>query len=208
MANENYYDSLSDMGRIKESLMSLFCDTEDITHLIMPEKDDDNFSWEQNWYGGTFDKNIYGDTETKTLSGHCFDIPYTEGAVSDGKCALFIETHLIKAPNQRIKNVGVDVYIVCHKDFIRLSEEDTQYYNSIGIYGNRVDCAVQAINSAINDSTAMNAVRKKYSIGDLIFTDENPVSRFMPDGAYCGKCLSYSYHAFYQRKNNVKQVTV
>lgn len=78
---EKSYDPLSDMSRIKESLMYLFCDFEDITRLIMPTLDNTNFTWEQNWYGGTFDKNIKGQTEITTLLGHCFDTPYIEGTV-------------------------------------------------------------------------------------------------------------------------------
>ena len=161
MAKKKYYDPLSDMAMIKESLISLFCDTEDITRLIMPQLDNENFTFEQNWYGGNFDKNIYGKTDIQTLIGHCFDTPYIEGTVSDNRCAIFVETYLTKVENQKIKQVGVDIFIVAHRDSVRLSEKDKEYYESVGVYGNRVDSAMQVINSTINDERIMKAINKK-----------------------------------------------
>lgn len=204
MAKEKYYDPLSDMAMIKDSLVSLFCDTEDITRLIMPQLDNEDFTFEQNWYGGKFDKNIFGKTDIQTLVGHCFDTPYIEGTVTDNRCAVFIETYLTKVENKKIKQVGVDIFIIAHKDSVRLSDEDKEYYQSIGVYGNRVDSAVQVINSTINNEKIMDAIKKKYSIGDLTFTERNPVKQYIPATKFYGKCLSYTYNTFYQRKDNVR----
>lgn len=204
MAKEKYYDPLSDMAMIKESLMSLFCDTEDITRLIMPQLDNDHFTFEENWYGGTFDKNIYGKTEIETLVGHCFDTPYIEGTVTDNRCAVFIETYLTRAENPHFKQVGVDIVIIAHKDAVKLSDDDKKYYKSIGVYGNRVDSAVQVINSAINNEQIMNAIKKKYSIGNLAFSERNPIKEYAPGTKFYGKCLSYVYDTFYQRKDYVR----
>lgn len=193
---EKYYDPLSDMGRIKETLMSLFFDTEDITKLIMPELDNPNFTWEQNWYGGTFD--------TTPLIGHCFDIPYLKGMITDNRCAIFIETNLMRVGNQHLKEVGVDICVICHKDSVGLSPEEKAYYNSIGIYGNRVDCAIQAINSSILHHQMMDTIKEKYSIGVMNLIEENPMKQYTDESEFYGKCLSYTYQTFYQRKNNVK----
>ncbi len=193
---EKYYDPLSDMGRIKETLMSLFCDTENITKLIMPELDNPNFTWEQNWYGGTFD--------TTPLIGHCFDIPYIKGMITDNRCAIFIETDLIRVGNQHLKEVGVDISVICHKDSIGLSAEEKMYYNSIGIYGNRVDCAIQAINSSILNHQIMDTIKEKYSIGVMNLVEENPLKQYTDESEFYGKCLSYTYQTFYQRKSNIR----
>lgn len=193
---EKYYDPLSDMGRIKETLMSLFCDTEDITRLIMPELDNPNFTWEQNWYGGNFD--------TTPLIGHCFDIPYIKGMITDNRCAIFIETYLKRVGNQHLKEVGVDIGVICHKDSVGLSAEEKTYYNSIGIYGNRVDCAIQAINSSILNHQMMDTIKEKYSIGVMNLAEENPLKLYTTESEFYGKCLSYTYQTFYQRKNNVR----
>lgn len=202
--SEKYYDPLSDMSRIKLSLMSLFCDLKDITRLIMPNLDNKNFTWEQNWYGGTFEKDIKGQTEIETLIGHCFDTLYIEGTVTDNRCAIFVETYLIRIENQHIKEVGVDIMVVCHKDSVKLSKEDTEYYESIGIYGNRVDSAVQVINSSILNNRIMTKIKEKYSIGNLNLIERNPLQQYVPGTKFYGKVLHYTYQTFYQRKNNIR----
>lgn len=168
--SEKYYDTLSDMSRIKESLLSVFEATPDITRLI----------------------------------AHCFDTPYIEGSISDNKSAIFIDTALIKSDNQHIKVVGVDIFVICHKDFIKLSEEETNYYHSIGIYGNRLDSAIQAINAAINKKSTMDIIKGKYAIGDLTFAEKEPIKQYASETDFYGKCLSYTYQSFYKRKNYMK----
>ena len=86
----------------------------------------------------------------------------------------------------------------------RLSNEDKKYYKSKGVYGNRVDCATQVINSSINDEKIMEAIKKKYSIGNLAFSDRNPVKEYAPGTKFYGKVLSYVYDTFYQRKDYVR----
>lgn len=204
MGIEKYYDPLADTAMIKESLLSLFCDTEDITRLIMPQMENENFTFEQNWYGGRYDTNIYGETDIQTLIGHCFDTPYVEGTITDNRCAIFVETYLTKVENQKIKQVGLDVFIIAHKDAVRLSEEDKKYFNSKGVYGNRIDCAVQVINSTINNNMIMDSIKKKYSIGELTLSERNPLKQYIPGTKFYGKCLSYTYNTFYLRKDQYR----
>lgn len=201
---EKIFNPLADMSRIKDSLMQLFRNTKDITHLIMPYPENENFTFDQNWFGGKFDRNVKGKTEITTLIGHCFDVPYIEGTITDNRCSIFIETYLIRVGNEHMKQVGVDVFVICHKDSVRLSEEDTEYYNSIGVYGNRVDSAIQVINSAITNPEIMAEIQKKYSIGDLTLLERNPIDRYIPGTKFYGKCLHYTYHTFNQRKSKVK----
>lgn len=112
---EQYYNPLSDLGKIKESLIALFYNTEDLTRLVP----------------------------------HCFDTPYIEGMTMGHDSAIFVETYLTKAVSQRIKEVGIDICVLCHKDSIGLSESDKEYYQSKGIYGNRIDSSIQVIHSSI-----------------------------------------------------------
>lgn len=162
-----YNNPLSDMGRMKESLMSLFQNSTDITKL----------------------------------AEHCFDTPYIEGSITDNGCAIFIETHLIKVVNQRVKEVGINIYVVCHKDSISLSEEERTYYNSIGIYGNRVDSVVQAIDATLTSPNTMDEIKKNYSIGALTFIEGEPIKEYLPEPDFYGKQMSYTYQSFYQHKS-------
>lgn len=157
--SDTYTNPLSDMGKIKETLVSLFQNNSDITKL----------------------------------ASYFYDTPYIEGIITDNGCSIFLETRLIKVANQRIKEVGVDIYVVCHKDSIALSDEDMAYYNSIGLFGNRMDCAIQAIHSSIVNF-------KTYSIGDLTLVTERPIKQFLTESNFYGKKMSYTYQAFYQKK--------
>lgn len=169
---EQYYNPLSDMGRIKESLIALFCNTEDLTRLIP----------------------------------HCFDTPYIEGMTLGYDSAIFVETYLTKAASQRIKEVGLDICVLCHKDSIGLAEADKAYYQSKGIYGNRIDSSIQVIHSSILAPQAMNGMQgahsfEKYSIGGLTLSSEkNPLKLYSPGAGLYGKCLSYTYQSFHQHR--------
>lgn len=193
------YDPLSDMYRIKDSLASLFCDTEDITNLVMPNLDDPDFTFEENWYGGRFEKTVTGKTKIADLLGHCFTTPYIDGTVSDSRCAIFIDTLLISVSNKFIKEVGVEVSVVCHKSSVRLSKNDKTYYESIGVYGNRVDCLSQLINSSILSENIMKAIMKKYSIGSMNLVPRTPVRPYIPGNEFYGKILNYTYQSTYQK---------
>lgn len=193
------YDPLSDMYRIKDSLASLFCDKEDITRLVMPTLDDPDFTFEENWYGGKVDKTITGITKIVDLTGHCFTTPYIDGTVTDNRCAIFIETSLLSVSNKFIKEVGVEISVVCHKSAIKLSKEDQNYYKSIGVYGNRADCLSQLINSSLLSENIMRAIMKKYSIGTMNLIPRSPVRPYVPGKDFYGKVLLYTYQSTYQK---------
>lgn len=192
------YDPLSDIYRIKDSLASLFCDTEDITRLVMPILDDSDFTFEENWYGGKVTKTVNGSTKYTDLLGHCFTTPYIDGTVTDNRCAIFIETSLLSVSNKFIKEVGVEISVVCHKSAIKLSSEDKEYYNSIGVYGNRADCLSQLINSSLLSENIMLAIMKKYSIGTMNLVQRTPIRPYVPSKEFYGKVLLYSYQGNYQ----------
>lgn len=173
MMPEQYYNPLSDLGKIKESLIALFYNTEDLTRLVP----------------------------------HCFDTPYIEGITMGHDSAIFVETYLTKAVSQRIKEVGIDICVLCHKDSIGLSESDKEYYRSKGIYGNRIDSSIQVIHSSILAPRATDDIKEalsvfgKYSIGGLTLSSEKePLKPYSQGAGFYGKCLSYTYQSFHQRK--------
>lgn len=138
-------------------------------------------------------------TDMSRLVTQYFGMPYIAGSITDNGCAIFIDTRLIKLESQRVKEVGVDIHIVCHKDSIALSEEDKAYYNSLDIYGNRVDCAAQLINAVIMNPKIMNEIKQNYAISDMTFIPEKPVKRLISETDFCGKQMSYTYQSFYKR---------
>ena len=173
MIAEQNYNTRYDLGKIKESLIALFYNMEDLTRLVP----------------------------------HCFDTPYIEGMTMGHDSAIFVETYLTKAVSQRIKEVGIDICVLCHKDSIGLSESDKEYYQSKGIYGNRIDSSIQVIHSSILAPRATDDIKEalsvfgKYSIGGLTLSSEKePLKPYSPGAGFYGKCLSYTYQSFHQRK--------
>ncbi len=150
---------LSDMGKMKETLLALFENSEDM----------------------------------KKLTPHITDTPYVQGCVAENESGIFIDTHLRKVSNQRLKEVGTEIYVVCHKDALALSEDEKTYFHNIGVYGNRVDCIMQMIQSIILET-------QDISIGDMNLVNEEPIKPYLPEGAFIGKQISYTCQSFYQRK--------
>lgn len=163
---EKLYHPLSDLGRIKEDLLSLFSDTDHINRL----------------------------------SNGFFDIPYAPEAMTDKECAVFVETCVTALEGTRIKEVALDISVVCNRASSALSEENIAYYHSLGIYGNRVDCLLQTIHSLITDSDATEILKKNYCIGSLTLISENPIENCDTNEGLFGKHLHYSYRSFCHSK--------
>lgn len=131
--------------------------------------------------------------DLKKLATRIIDTPYVQGTVAENESAIFIDTHLRKVSNQRLKEVGTEIYVVCHKDALTLSEDDKTHFRSIGVYGNRVDCIVQIIHSIILET-------QNRTIGDMNLLNEEPIKPYSPDVDLIGKQMSYTCQTFYQRK--------
>ena len=150
---------LSDMGKMKERLVTLLENSQDV----------------------------------KKLAPHITDAPYVQGSVAENESGIFIDTHLRKVSNQRLKEVGTEIYVVCHKDALTLSEDEKTYFRNIGVDGNRVDCIVQMIHSLILET-------RDIRIGDMNLVDEEPIKPYSPEGYFIGKQMSYTCQSFYQRR--------
>lgn len=150
---------LSDMGKMKETLVALLENSEDM----------------------------------KKLAPHIIDTPYAKGSIAEKESGVFIDTHLRKVSNQRFKEVGTEIYVVCHKDALTLTEDEKTYFRNIGVYGNRVDCIVQMIHSLILETQDIR-------IGDINLVDEEPIKPYAPEEDFIGKQMSYTCQSFYQLK--------
>ena len=94
---------LSDMGKMKETLVALLGNNEDM----------------------------------KKLGPHITDATYVQGNVAENESGIFIDTYLRKVSNQRLKEVGTEIYVVCHKDALTLSEDEKTYFR-IHAYGQKL----------------------------------------------------------------------
>ena len=163
----------------------------------MPVLDNPKYTFEENWYGGVYDTTVTGEHEINTLNGHCFDVPYIPGIVDD-KCSIFIDSYLSKLEGSHLQEIRVDIYVLCHRESARLSKEDQEFYNSIGISGNRVDCIIQAIYSTILGVD--KKIQEKYSIGSMNPIPIAPIKPYLPSDQFYGRIMSYTYQTFHNKK--------
>ena len=178
MSESIIHDPLWEFGAFKATLQLLFMNDDLVTRLVMPELDDSNFSYEQNWKGGSYTVDKYGKPRQTTLVGHCFTHPYIEETVKDTRTFICMETIASLIPNSRIKNISLQIYVYSHHDILDLSDEESVYFTKKGLAGNRCDMAMMAI-------------------GSVNFADRYPISTNVPNNKYYGRVLSYVISDFH-----------
>jgi len=187
-------DPLWELGAFKEMLCTLFMANKEITDLVMPVLDDKDFTFEENWFGGTHEKTINGEHKKVNLQGHCLMTPFIEGVVSSSKTFICMETYCEKVTAKNIKNLSFQIYIYAHRDSIRISKEEKQKYYGLGYAGNRCDIITMAINRCLMNEN----VKSKFGIGNLAFDNEHrPIGTHVPNNNYYGRVLSYIVPDFY-----------
>lgn len=187
------HDPLWEFGAFKDTLQLLFMNDDLITRLVMPELDDDNFSYEQNWKGGSYTINKYGKTCQTTLVGHCFTHPYIEETVKDTRTFICMETTANLIPNTRIKNISLQIYVYSHHDILDLTSDESAYFTQKGLAGNRCDMAMMAINRLM----CSQEIGRDFGIGSVNFADRYPISTNVPNNKYYGRVLSYVISDFH-----------
>lgn len=181
------YNPLSDMNQIKDRLVTLFGDNEDITRLVMPAAGSPGQTPAGSWYGS-----------------HCFDTSYIGGTIAEDSCALYIDTVLTAASNPYVKEVTVEISVICHRGAVALSENEKASCDSTGIYGNRIDCLCQMIHASILSHSAIKDFMKNYAISSISLSKKNPVRTTAPEPGFYGKTLAYTYHTTCQAGNTRK----
>ena len=181
----NFYE----LGNYKEKIMNMFVTNEDIVDLIMPIIDDDRFELADNFLGGEFIV-IEDGAETKIkLKGHCFDVPFIYGTISDDRNAIFIDSTISRADGESIKEVIMQIEIMCHKTNLKMERQDRVKYFKKGLSGNRLDMIVQAVGLQLNSSN-------DFGIGKLKIAPRNPVKSYFANEEYFGKVLTYTCEDF------------
>lgn len=193
MSESITHDPLWEFGAFKDTLQLLFMNDDLITSLVMPVLDDVNYSYEQNWKGGSYSVDKYGKPGQTTLVGHCFTHPYIEETVRDARTFICMETTANIIPNQRIKNISLQIYVYSHHDILDLSLEESASFKQKGLAGNRCDMAMMAVNRLMFNKE----IGREFGIGSVNFADRYPISTNVPNNKYYGRVLSYIISDFY-----------
>jgi len=118
----------------------------------------------------------------------CLDLPYIPGMVMEGQNLICTDSYIAKAGGRAITEVGVDIYVMFHKDNMSISDEVRNRYQEKGYRGNPIDIVVQALGRRLNGC-------KDFGIGSLRPNMEYPVRSYIPQEdtwEYYGKILSYT----------------
>jgi len=171
------YNPLSDMNQIKDRLIAIMGKHEELVRLTMPAAGTPGETGTGSWYGH-----------------HCFDTSYLEGTITDSSCGIYLDTVLTAVSPAGVREVTVEITVVCHRDAVALSEEEKTFCNSMGIYGNRADCLCQMIHASILSQPAMADFMKSYSISSIHLSGQEAVRISTPAPGFYGKTLAYTYH--------------
>lgn len=200
-----YYE----LGIYKDMLRNAFGGSEDIVSLIMPAPENPQLSLRDNFLGGDFDITKTDDTgsthtEHVILEGYCQDRPFPCAAYADHRNLLCVESYMSKGDGRASREITLQIYVMIHKDAVRLTASELEHFLPKGYTGNRCDAVVQAIgrllsprNAAVTSGNATSALESLVpgSLGThqlkLVPAAKDPVAPFTENKEYCGKLLTY-----------------
>ena len=84
---------LVSLGLIKEAVGNILMTNDDVNTLAMPYLDDEDYSFEDNWFGCKIGENIHGQVKDNRLLGHCKDVPYMDETITDTRSIILMETY-------------------------------------------------------------------------------------------------------------------
>ena len=181
-----YYE----LGIYKDMLRNAFSGSEDIVSLIMPAPENPQLSLRDNFLGGDFDITKTDDTgsthtEHVVLEGYCQDRPFPCAAYADHRNLLCIESYMSKGDGRASREITLQIYVMIHKDAVRLTASELDHFLPKGYTGNRCDAVVQAIGRLLGPgNTGTNIIK-------LTPAAKDPVAPFTENKEYCGKLLTY-----------------
>ncbi len=180
-----------ELGTWKDLAGKFFFNSDLLKSIVMPTLDDTNYEEDDNWFGGkNLPTQVNGVTEYHNLVGHYFDVPFIYSTVTDERMVLCVDTEVSKWVGQAIKEITITIYVICHKDFIKMSSDmKSEYITKHKLAGNRVDMAVEVIGRLLNGSNA-------FGLGRLVPAQDNTVLSYFPNSEFYGKVLRYTCDDF------------
>lgn len=173
-------------GLIKQSVGNILMTDEDVSELVMPDLDDDNYSFEDNWYGCKIGEDLYGDVKDNRLIGHCKDTPYMDETITDTRSLILMETYANISTS--IIDYTLVIHVVSHRNVIKLEDDEKLKWRRKGYVGNRVDIICQAINNALTNKE----IKDTFGIGTMsLDTRVGQMQSFKPNTNFYGRTIVY-----------------
>lgn len=177
---------LVSLGLIKEAVGNILMMNDDVVDLVMPYIDDDNYSFEDNWFGCKIGKNMNGQIKDARLIGHCKNVPYMDETITDTRSIILMETY--PSTSTSIIDYTLVINVVCHRDVIKLDDNEKSEWREKGYAGNRLDMICQAINIALTDES----IKDSFGIGAMrLDTRTSQLQSFKPNTNFYGRTMVY-----------------
>lgn len=174
------------LGLIKEAVGNILMTNDDVSELVMPFLDDDDYSFEDNWFGSKIGKNIQGQIKDNRLLGHCKDVPYMDETITDTRSLILMETYANVTTS--IIDYTLVINVICHRDVVELDDDEKSDWRKKGYAGNRIDMICQAINNALTD----DMIKDSFGIGAMSLDTRVPqMQSFKPNTNFYGRTLVY-----------------
>lgn len=174
------------LGLIKEAVGNILMTNDDVSELVMPFLDDDDYSFEDNWFGSKISKNIQGQVKDNRLLGHCKDVPYMDETITDTRSLILMETYANVTTS--IIDYTLVINVICHRDVVELDDDEKSDWRKKGYAGNRIDMICQAINNALTD----DMIKDSFGIGAMsLDTRVSQMQSFKPNTNFYGRTLVY-----------------
>lgn len=178
---------LVSLGLIKEAVGNILMTNNDVSSLAMPYLDDEDYSFEDNWFGCKIGKNIHGQVKDSRLLGHCKDVPYMDETITDTRSIILMETYPASISTSIIDYTLV-INVICHRDVIKLDDDEKSEWRKKGYAGNRLDMICQAINLALTDES----IKDSFGIGTMrLDTRTSQLQSFKPNTNFYGRTMVY-----------------
>lgn len=189
-------------GGLKEAIQKAFFEDEDIRELTMPRLDNDNYSAEDNWYGGVFYSETNGEKKAEKLEGYCFDVPFIDDTLTDNRLIITVE---VLNRNLYYQNVGsntieaftIIITVFCHKDCLMYPDQEMKdlldRFRTRGYTGNRLDMVVAAIQRLMEneDLEFVDEDGKYYGMGKASLLKRVPMESYQPNPYFYGIQIMY-----------------
>lgn len=197
MSNYNY--EFRALGAYKNDLFKLLTNVgenklcEYLIDILMPVMEDDRLDKVTNFVGSPVEGSVVynedGDEETVRLKRHLYDVPFVYTTVTDTRNVICIDTNISRS-NQSIKEMDINIYVMCHRQSLELDYETRTKYRKLGYIGrNRLDIAVALIGDILNGSS-------DFGIGHLRPNQMSPVRSYFPNNDFFGKVITYTCSDF------------
>lgn len=184
--DEMMNNPLVSLGLIKEAVGNILMINDDVSELVMPYMDNDDYSFEDNWFGSKIGKDINGQMKDNRLLGHCKLVPYIDETITDTRTLILMETYPYISTS--IIDYTLVLNIVCHRDVVELDDDEKSVWKKKGYAGNRIDMIAQAINKALTDESVID----DFGIGKMeLDTRVSQGQSFKPNTNFYGRTFVY-----------------